>query len=265
MMDPRKRSLWLAVLALATPACIEVVDRGRGDGGARTDAPASADGASMPSASAPGGGLSAGLISRWKLDEPSGDTTADGSGPNPGMLSGPARTTTGFPGAKYPNPGALRFDGDDDFVELGTMNLPANNRPQSVSFWFEIAAMPAAEQICVSLTDGMDGGSRLKLGFRGNRVAAWKRGGDDLASGPPVTAGWHHFAYTFDGTTHTLYIDGMQAGTSMMPGDTGPAASARLGAGHNNAENFAGQIDEVRVYGRALTAAEVTALREGRE
>ncbi len=51
----------------------------------------------------------------------------------------------------------------------------------------------------------------------------------------------------------------------MMPADTGPAASARLGAGHNNAENFAGQIDEVRVYGRALTAAEVTALREGRE
>ena len=47
--------------------------------------------------------------------------------------------------------------------------------------------------------------------------------------------------------------------------DTGAVANARLGAGYDNAENFSGQIDEVRVYNRALTADEVTALAAGRE
>ena len=46
-----------------------------------------------------------------------------------------------------------------------------------MTYWFNIAAVPANKQICVSLTDGMDGGNRLKLGFRGSQVAAWKKGG----------------------------------------------------------------------------------------
>jgi hypothetical protein len=268
MPNARERTL-LGLLSLSALACIEPVDKGRGDAGLSLDGPPAGD-ASMsmspsPMAGGGSGNLGAGLISRWKLDEADGNTAADSAGGNAGMLSGPTRSTSGFPGAKYANPGSLQFDGDDDFVELGTANLPANDRPQSVSFWFNVTAMPTTDQICVSLTDGMDGGSRLKLGFRANRVSAWKRGGDDLASAPPVAAGWHHYAYTFDGTTHTLYLDGTQANTSTVAPDTGPAASARLGAGHNNAENFAGQIDEVRIYNRPLTPADVTALREGRE
>jgi hypothetical protein len=266
-MTHRGRGIFLGAASLMALACIEIVDKGRGDGGVGSDAPAMSPAAMPPAASPPPGqvDLKAGLISRWKLDETSGNMAADTAGSNAGTLNGATRSASGFPGAKYPNPGSLQFDGDDDFVELGTANLPANNRPQSASFWFNITSMPTAEQICLSLTDGMDGGSRLKLGFRGNRVAAWKRGGDDLASGPAQAAGWHHYVYTFDGMTHTLYVDGTQTGTSTAAADTGAAAIARLGAGHNNAENFAGQIDEVRIYGRALGAAEVAALREGRE
>jgi hypothetical protein len=304
-MPSRLKCSLLGLLSATWLACIEVVDKGgdaglepdaregtggRGgsspspdsgeparpatpDAGPRPTPPAPSPpsmndaGPMPPAASTDGGqgGLNAGLISRWKLDEASGNTTADSAGANAGMLSGPMRMAAGFPGAKYPNTGALLFDGEDDFVELGTANLPANNRPQSVAFWFNITAMPAEEQICVSLTDGADGGNRLKLGFRGNRVAAWKKGGDDLVTAPPVPAGWHHFAYTYDGTNHILYVDGSEAGKSTVAADTGAAAVARMGAGHNNAENFAGQLDEVRVYGRALTAAEVTSLRNGFE
>jgi hypothetical protein len=264
-MSRRRRCGVLGLLPLGMLACIEPVDRGRGDGGILVpDAPPA--GMEMGAAEPTGpSNLRAGLISRWKLDEPMGNMAADSAGANTGTLNGPTRMPAGFPGAKYPNTGSLVFDGADDFVELGTANLPANNRPQSVTFWFSITAMPADAQICVSLTDGADGGTRLKLGFRANRVSAWKQGGADLVTAPPVAAGWHHYAYTFDGTTHTLYLDGTQAATSMVPPDTGPAANARMGAGHNNAENFAGQLDEVRVYDRALMAAEVKALHDGFE
>jgi hypothetical protein len=209
--------------------------------------------------------LDQGLVSRWKLDEMTGNATADTTGTNPGTLSGPTRMPGGFPGAQYANPGSVRFDGDNDFVALGTRNLPANNRSQTVTFWFNVSATPGGSQICVALTDGQEGGSRLKLGFRGGRVAAWEGGEGDLAAGAAVEPGWHHYAYSFDGTTHRLYIDGALAGMSTNPADNGAVTNARLGAGYDNAENFSGQIDEVRVYNRALRPDEVTALRDGRE
>jgi hypothetical protein len=248
-----------------------------GSGGARPPAPAEPprpgapdaarppDGGAMAPAPPGGVNLGMGLISRWKLDEAMGDTTADSAGPNTGMLSGPVRQAMGYPGAKYPNTGSLQFDGDDDFVELGTMNLPANNKAQSVAFWFNVMANPTGNQICVSLTDGATGGSRLKLGFRGGRVAAWKRGDGEMAAAAAPAPGWHHYAYTFDGMTNVLYIDGTMAAMSTTAPDTGPAMVTRMGAGHNNDENFLGQLDEVRIYGRALNAAEVKALRDGAE
>jgi hypothetical protein len=209
--------------------------------------------------------LNRGLVSRWKLDETNGNATADTTGTNPGTLNGAARVVGGFPAARYANPGSLRFDGDNDFVALGTRNLPANNRPQTVAFWFNVAATPANSQICVSLTDGQEGGSRLKLGFRAGRVSAWEGGEGDLAAGTAVEPGWHHYAYTYDGTVNRLYVDGVLAGMSSNPPDTGGVGNARLGAGFDNAENFSGQIDDVRVYNRALPPDELMALRDGNE
>jgi hypothetical protein len=239
------------------------IDPPPGDSG-----PAPVDAMPEPPDSTPDTGvatLGMGLVSRWKLDEMNGNTIADVLGTNPGTLNGAARAMGGFPGAQYNNPGSLRFDGDNDFVALGTTRLPANNRPQSVTFWFNVSATPANPQICVSLTDGQEEGSRLKLGFRSGRVAAWQGGSSDLAAGAAVEPGWHHYAYTYDGTTHRLYVDGAFAGMSANDPDDGAVANARLGAGYDNAENFLGQLDEIRIYNRPLSPVEVTALHAGQE
>jgi hypothetical protein len=219
----------------------------------------------QPAAGPPAGvNLAMGLVSRWKLDEAGGNAVADSAGGlNNGTVSGAARIEGGFPGARHANPGSLRFDGNDDFVELGTRNLPANNQRQSVVFWVNVAAMPTNGRVCVSLTDGEPDGSRLKIGFRENRVAVFKGGNDDLVTAPPISPGWHHYAYTFDGTTHRLFIDGVQRGTGTVAPDTGAVRNARIGAIFNNAENFQGQIDDVRIYNRPLTALEVGALGDG--
>jgi hypothetical protein len=212
----------------------------------------------------PGVNLASGLISRWKLDEASGNLADSGGGMNTGMVSGATRVEGGYPGARYANPRSLRFDGDNDFVELGIRSLPANNQRQSVAFWVNITAMPTNNRVCFSMTDGeMGGGSRLKIGFKDNRVAAWKGGDDDLVTAPAMSPGWHHYVYTYDGNTHRLYLDGVQRGSSGTAPDTGAVQNARIGAIYNNAENFQGQIDEVRVYNRPLTPAEVMALRDG--
>jgi hypothetical protein len=211
--------------------------------------------------------LALGLVGRWKLDEGTGTTTADSSGMgNDGMIRGAAWVTSGFPAAKYPNLAALRFEGGDS-VQLGTKSLPANNRPQTVAFWLNYTAVPSADaQICVALTDGRANGSRLKLGFKMQRLAALKGGGsNNLVNVAPPAPGWHHFAYSFDGATHRLYVDGQQRMTSNTAPDTGAASNARLGGNFDQTEQFTGFLDEVRIYDRVLTAIEIAALFAGEQ
>ncbi len=74
---------------------------------------------------------------------------------------------------------------------------------------------------------------------------------------------WTHVAVTYDGTTMRAYVNGALYGTPQainLPAleRTAPGRVAWIfGAG--NADYFSGTIDEVRVYGRALSQAEVAA------
>lgn len=211
--------------------------------------------------------LALGLVGRWKLDEGTGTMAADLSGHgNDGTIKGASWVTGGFPAAKYANPAALRFAGNDS-VQLGTHNLPANNRPQTVAFWLNYTAIPGGDaQVCVALTDGKANGSRLKLGFKTQRLAALKGGGSNtLVNVASPAPGWHHFAYSFDGVTHRLYVDGLQRTTSTTAPDTGAASNARLGGNFDQTESFTGFLDEVRIYDRPLAPAEIGALFAGEE
>lgn len=82
------------------------------------------------------------------------------------------------------------------------------------------------------------------------------------AAGVP-TGSWHHVAGTFDGTELAVYIDGQSAATAAVKGSLSPAAGTNLMVGAdpiNPVDKFTGAVDEVRVYSRALSAAEIAAL-----
>jgi hypothetical protein len=69
---------------------------------------------------------------------------------------------------------------------------------------------------------------------------------------------WSHLAATYDGTVMRLYVNGVQAGrrevTGSMRTSGGPLT---FGGDALFGQYFAGRIDEVRLYGRALSAAEI--------
>lgn len=76
----------------------------------------------------------------------------------------------------------------------------------------------------------------------------------------PVGA-WTHLAATYDGTTLRLYANDVQPATRVITGSM-LASSSVLRTGGNgswNDEWFAGLIDEVRQYSRALSVAEIQA------
>lgn len=71
---------------------------------------------------------------------------------------------------------------------------------------------------------------------------------------------WTHLAATFDGATVRLYVNGAQvasrAQTTPLAATTG---TLQIGGDSYPNEFFVGRIDEVRVYNRALTSAEIQA------
>ena len=71
----------------------------------------------------------------------------------------------------------------------------------------------------------------------------------------PLNA-WSHLATTFDGSVVRLFVNGVQAGSLAFTGSMAASTGVlRLGGNGIWSEWFAGLIDEVRVYNRALSAA----------
>ena len=73
----------------------------------------------------------------------------------------------------------------------------------------------------------------------------------------PLNA-WSHLATTYDGSLVRLYVNGTLASSTAVTGAMAASTGVlRLGGNSVWGEWFAGLIDEVRVYNRALGAAEV--------
>jgi hypothetical protein len=69
---------------------------------------------------------------------------------------------------------------------------------------------------------------------------------------------WSHLAFTYDGTTERLYVNGTQVASMAVSGAINTSTGAlKIGGDAIWGEWFSGLIDEVRVYNRALSAAEI--------
>jgi hypothetical protein len=86
---------------------------------------------------------------------------------------------------------------------------------------------------------------------------------------PLSTGAWHHLAFTLGaGTTYTgtIYIDKVAVGNNpnmtLRPSDLGNTTNNWIGRSQFTANDsmFDGFIDDFRIYKRALTAAEISAL-----
>src|SRR5438128_2510813 len=99
---------------------------------------------------------------------------------------------------------------------------------------------------------------------QGNRPViggTWAAGNQNTV-GPSVLAvnTWTHLAATFDGATVRLYVNGAQVASQVQTTPLKPTTGTlQIGADSYTGENFVGQIDEVRIYNRALSQAEIQA------
>jgi hypothetical protein len=205
------------------------------------------------------------LLGHWTFDDLTGTTAADTS-PNaePATLSmGAAFSASGFPTAAFANPGAAVLDGVTAFVELPTRPFLTYQTAKTISVWFNpTTPAKAGRQNLVALTSDEGG---IQMGLDAGRPTVWLANDANalILGTTPVTAAWHHFAYSWDGTTHRLYVDGQLINTSVTPALGTVPGVVRLGAFDLTTENFGGSVDDLRLYDSALDITRIAALAAG--
>jgi glucose/arabinose dehydrogenase len=196
-----------------------------------------------------------GLVAAYSADAGTGTTLADVSGNgNTATITGATWSGAGRFG------GALSFDGVNDWATVADaapldltagMTLEAWVRPSSVASWQTVLLKEQPGNLVYALYGSTDT----------NRPSGHVNVGGDLDTRGPATLpanAWTHLAATYDGATLRLYVNGTQASSRAVPGSMVASTGAlRIGGNSVWGEWFAGLIDEIRIYNRALSATEV--------
>ena len=225
-------------------------------------------GAAAHTVTVPAGGLSLsatyqtastpGLIAAYSFNEGSGTTLTDRNGHgHTGTLTGPTWTTAGR------NGGGLSFDGVNDSVRINDhaeldltngMTLEAWVRPTTLgNTWRTVVFKEQASHMTYALYASTDNGRPTGQAYVG---------GERDARGPAAlaTATWTHLATTYDGTTVRLYVNGTEVRALAAAGSMSTSTGAlKLGGNALWNEWFSGTMDDVRIYNRALTPAQIQA------
>jgi hypothetical protein len=214
-----------------------------------------------------------GTLLYWNFDEGTGNRALDTTKRTALMIS--ASGSPWIPGAsplRFPNPAALSFDGMTTFAEsVSPLSPPIQaTAPKTMSLWIKPEVGNSSYHIIVTLNDGTTGASipEVQIGYRVGQFGVWVPDESDrtLVKAPslPAPGSWHHVAYVTDGTAHQLFIDGVISGVVTRSLRPIKLVALRVGrAPGTYTEHFRGAVDDLRIYGRALTPAEVGALARG--
>ncbi|NLF11917.1 MAG: hypothetical protein GX597_09015 [Anaerolineaceae bacterium] len=221
-----------------------------------------------------------GLVGYWPLDEGSGPAAGDasGRGHDGTLTNGPAWTATAAPLA-FGSPHALALDGTDDVVLVaGAPDLGFDdNLAFSLAAWVRTDRTTAQEDGAAIVARGTDGGEQYVIDILGGQFRFFVRdgaggGGYDVRATDvwTATAGWTHVAAVFDAGRElmALYVNGVEQDrrlppASLLANSDEVSIGSRKGQGGSYDGSFQGQIDDVRIYDRALPAPEIAALAAG--
>ncbi|HYR88021.1 MAG TPA: fibronectin type III domain-containing protein [Terriglobia bacterium] len=201
--------------------------------------------------SAPSGGP----VAAYSFDAGTGTSLADLSGnANTGTITSGTWTTSG----KYGN--ALVFNGSSSRVNINDSASLHLTTGLTLEAWvFPTAAPSGWRDLIYKQNDIYMLEASSSLGVGPTVSGTFGNGFQGLAGGSvlPVNM-WTHVAATFDGAKLAMWVNGVQVASKVQASPlTVSTLPLQIGGDSLYGQNFAGRIDEVRVYNRALTQLEI--------
>jgi hypothetical protein len=203
--------------------------------------------------------LPEGLVFLVTFEEKDGDVVKDLSGfNNDGEVVGKAEWVTG----KYG--GGFHFNGSTHITVPNVEPLSALTQPMSAGAWVNPDSLSGNTNIVE-----MDGNAGWKLGFLGGANVVWTtyHVKDFTSAGTVSLDEWTHVAATWDGSEAIIYINGEPPEPSIAGGgviDVSREPSLDIGYRRTSGSSyFVGAMDDVFVFDRVLSQAEIEGLMSG--
>lgn len=204
------------------------------------------------------------IVAYYKLDETQivgSDTLIYDASPNAnnGILKNGPVIASGFLG------NALQFDGVDDYVQFSPS--PSFDMPGgvvSLSVWTKLNFLPSQLPGAFGPIFDSETDQYVIYEDRGNNQLRFKVTTSGGAARPAIQAAdlktgeWINVVGVYDGANAKIYLNGVLKGTLPLTGTVNPGQAATLGK--SGSTFFSGEIDNVKVFNRALTAQEVADL-----
>jgi glucose/arabinose dehydrogenase len=195
----------------------------------------------------------------WRLADTSGIVTADEVGTRTGWYGG--GVTRGVAGALTTDTNAaVTLDGTSGYVGVPSGNAPSvGNGPFSIEFWVKRGSATGLHPII----DRGPGGYQIQFSSTTNKLTLAQNGTGNIVAETTTTTDtttWHHFVITKDGSTVRIYRDGVDVtGTVTNRTLTNPTTNLWLGRWNDGTRYGRISLDEVAIYGVALSAQQVAA------
>ena len=213
--------------------------------------------------------LTNGLVGLWSFDGPdiSGTTAYDRSGnANNGTLTGSPSLIAGRIGQ------GMSFDGVNDYANITSADSIKFTSTFSASAWINPDSITVTEKFSGIVGKGgygLNSGWELVLNRDNTGAAAIGTLGfvvkqTDVYTSTVLSVGrWYHVVVTFDGSTKRIYLNGVldnsEAGGSFTADDQLVYIGVRNPAEYHFGY-FEGDMDDVRIYNRALSTSEIQML-----
>ena len=206
--------------------------------------------------------LKDGLVAHWSFDDCRA-TDNSGNG-HDGTLNGNPQCVDGVKGK------AFSFDGSKDYVDLtGKPIAQQGNNPRSIFVWCKTTDQKGYQRVVVTGTTGFNQAFNILLWGNGQPgIMGYAPVNDFYANTGTVADGkWHFIGATYDGNISSIWIDGVLKGSKQMTYNT-TGNDNFIGRSNDDQTTiettyFNGNIDDPRIYNRALTEAEVLELYNG--
>jgi hypothetical protein len=205
-------------------------------------------------------------IAWWKFDEGTGTSAAD--------ATGNGHTATLVNGVSWTAPrlgtNAVAFDGVDDTVTLPDPILASFSADHTVCLWAQTTAPTAIgsggfKQTPLNIATDAANGLRWVIVENSTPPGTWHvttMNGDTptvrTTTGATFPANaWVHLCATQIVGGLTLYVNGVAPAQGSSPDHYAPEATTVLGGRSTSTGTLAGKLDEVKIWNRGLSAAEV--------
>jgi hypothetical protein len=198
------------------------------------------------------------LLGWWRFSSAESPGIDDSTWANEARLTGDAQSVTGWFG------NGVSLDGSGDFINMPDIEIPENGTA-TVEGWFRFRSFAMDNQINMALFSGVyQHQSNNRLYFVGTNDQF-------IVASMLQLDTWHHIAVSWDGDAGTAvaYIDGQRVRVNTQGAIDEINAIDGLNIGRSvgyfggfisaATDTFDGDVDEVRVWNRVLSEAEIQA------